>query len=142
MENIFDDLADFQYPPGMFAGQGRKRHKLEPESYEGDYDLILHPVDFEQLWKAHPEGRFTGSFGDSGVRVGNYEFYASVCGLAYDLLISDAIEAGDHLLISLPLMAVLALLAWIYEPFNQKKIREVRLLLGALDFSSSMKEAE
>jgi hypothetical protein len=133
-----------QNPLGVFAGWARYYHYLEREDYDGDIDLIAHPLDFQQicLWK--PEGRFRGRFSDEAVRVGIYEVYASVCGMGYEQLkhATGAVELGEYFIVSLPWLLAQSTLVWASEPANQTVKRRVELLMGALEFKPKNKTEE
>ena len=71
-ETLFDHFVHtFLLKPLLIAGKAMQYYGLR----EGqDYDFVLPVEDFRSLRLSVPDELFTNAFGDTGIRVGTYEF--------------------------------------------------------------------
>ncbi len=71
-ETLFDHFVHtFLLKPLLIAGKAMEYYGLRAG---GDYDFLIPREDFCSLRLSVPDGLFTNAFGDTGIRVGNYEF--------------------------------------------------------------------
>jgi hypothetical protein len=126
----------FRHKPLLFAGRARQFYGLEQEDYSGDYDFIVSPEDFQGLRARCPEAHyFTTTNDDECVHIGNFEFYETFGSLPYAILSVDAVEQRDHLVVSLTQLLTVARIALEAAPDNEKKQRDVEVILEKLNAS-------
>jgi hypothetical protein len=139
---VFDGLK-LQNRLGIFGGWARFLQLEEIQDYDGDLDLIAHPLDFEQLRLWKPEQCFKGTFGDEGIRVGSIcEVYPSACGIGYEYLKQGAVEMGEYFIVSLPWLLAQSTTVWASDQTNQRTRHTVELLMSSLDFKPENRKKE
>jgi hypothetical protein len=87
----------FQHKPLVVAGQAMAYYGLRDGG--NDVDLVAHPDDFMRLRELYPVE--TGTYGDSFIRIGQYECYDGFFGMHYQTLTLRAVEQEDRLIASL-----------------------------------------
>jgi hypothetical protein len=129
MNDLFEEIPlTFHHKPLLVAGGAFDYHGIRKRGK--DYDFILHPDDFFALYTSY--GSSKSDLGDEVITIGVYEFSASFAGLSYEQLSRNAVKQGTHLVISLPYLLFTALTLSEHEPDNQKRRRDVALLLHKL----------
>src|SRR5437016_3639655 len=87
-ENLLEGIAFPCIAPFLLVGgKGLQFYGLRRGR---DTDWVVPEGDFHYLRKVVPEGYFKNAFGDEGVRWQEHEFYRSLFGLRYELLIIEA----------------------------------------------------
>ncbi len=127
---LFDTLGHtFMLKPLLVTGKAMEYYGLRQGN---DYDFVVPQEEFRRLLGVFRERRFTTPLGETGIRVGSYEFYSSLYGLTYYQLEREAINQQDYLIIHLELLLFLKTLTTIHEPENKQARQDMRLLMQKL----------
>ncbi len=131
MGDLFEEShLSFHHKPLLVAGGAMDYHGVRKRGT--DYDFVVSLEDFFTLYSDHHQGYRKSDLGDEVITIGVYEFYASFAGLPYEQLNKNAVKQGNYLIISLPYLLFMAFTLSEHEPDNQKRRRDVALLLRKL----------
>src|SRR6266700_2515395 len=97
-ENLLAGIPfTFAAPLLVVGGKGLEFYGLRRGN---NTDWVVSEGDFHYLRKVVPEGYFKNAFGDEEVRWQEHEFYSSLFGLRYELLIIEARQSHHYLVAS------------------------------------------
>jgi hypothetical protein len=130
-ENLLEDVACVCVDPFLLVGgKALEWYGLRKGR---DTDWIVSAETFQALRVVFPEGYFTNAFGDEGVRLGQHEWYCSLFGLRYELLIVEARQSHHYLVASPEVLWCLKVAVVLYDTHDQKAWEDIFLLRMYLD---------
>ena len=116
----------FHTKPLLIGGKAMEHYGLRESGC--DIDFVITAEDYERLAQQYPD-HLRDLWGDMGVCVYEFEIWKSICLFDYAFLSTDAVDAGDYLVISLEKLLFLKALAMEVEKYHKdlemiaKKIR-------------------
>jgi hypothetical protein len=125
------DIVPFAFllKPLLIGGKAMEYYQLRSGN---DYNFLIPKEEFRRLRLHFPNTFFTNTYGDAGIRVGDYAFYESQFGFIYFQLERDAIDGHDYLVAHLEFLLFLKTLTLVYDPGNQKARQDLFLLMQKL----------